>query len=301
MNTYRKLIINAGLTTAALLALSACGGGGGSTANIDIPVQGSISGVATKGPMNNAMVTAYGIVAGQTGVPIATTSTDATGNFSMNIGSYSGAVMLQVSGGSYIDEATGVSMPMGVGDVMTALLPTVKAGASNSGIQVTPLTAMAQSMAQNMKGGMTDANIALANSAMGANFSVSDILHVAPMNPLLPGSGSGASQDAQNYGMTLAAMTKYAQTMGMSSSSAIVTAMMNDASDGVLDGKAGSTPISMSMGGMMGTSTMPASAGSANLATAMTDFMSSQMNASGLTPTSMAAMLQKLASSSGKI
>ena len=303
MKSYRKIALNTGLSLVALLALSACGGGG-SSASSDATAQGVINGVATKGPLKNSRVTGYAVVAGQTGSQIGTSDTDTAGNFSMNIGSYTGPVLLQVSGGSYIDEATGVSMPMAVGDVMTAVLPTVAAGASSSGVQVTPLTAMAQTRAQHMTGGMTDANIASANSAMGSNFSVSDILHVAPMNPLLSGSGAGASQDARNYGMTLAAMSQSAKTLGMTNSSTFVTAMMNDAADGMMDGKAGSTPISMSMGAMMGgtsTSTMSVTAGTASLATAMSDFMNSSMNASGLTASSMAAMLQKLSSSSGKI
>jgi hypothetical protein len=301
MKSYRKIALNTGLSLVALLALSACGGGGGSTTTSSMPLQGVISGVATKGPINNGIVTAYGINAGQLGTPLATANTDSVGNFSMNIGSYTGPVMLQVSGGSYTDEATGVSMPLAAGDVMTAIMPTVAAGASSSGIQVTPVTAMAQAMAQHMAGGMTDANIAAANSAIGSNFSVSDILHVAPMNPLVSGSGTGASQDAQNYGMTLAAMSQYAQDRGMSSSSAIVTAMMNDASDGVLDGKApdgkGGT-ASVYMGGMAGGVPLPASAGTSGMGAAMNAFMTSPQNQSGV---STATLMSKLTGTNAQI
>ncbi len=38
-------------------------------------------------------------------------------------------------------------MTMASGDVMTAILPTVAAGATISGIQMTPVTSMAQTMA----------------------------------------------------------------------------------------------------------------------------------------------------------
>ena len=200
--------------------------------------------------------------------------------------------MLQVSGGAYKDEATGSSMGMAAGDVMTAVMPSVVSGANSNGIQVTPVTAMAQVRAQSMTGGMTDTNIAAANAAMGSYVIVNDILHVQPMNPLTTGSGTGASQDARNYGMTLAAM---------SISSAMVTAMMNDASDGVMDGRKGVSQISMSMGGMMGTSMMSATAGTNGLATAMTDFMGSAANASGVTAADMTVLTQKLAKSNGHI
>ncbi len=266
------------LSTLILSILAACGGGGGGGA----AVQGGISGTATKGPMNNATVTAYAISNGQMGAQIATTTTDANGNgnFTMSTGSYSGPVMLQMSGGNYTDEATGTTMSMAPGDVMTTVIPTIATGATISGIQVTPITSMAQTMAQHLTGGMTDANIATANTAMGTYFTVSDILHTQPMNPLAAVSGTGVSQDAQNYGMALAAISQYAQTQGMSSSSAMVTALMNDASDGVMNGMAGSTTVQM--GGMAGGMPLPAAAGTSGLGAAMNTFMTSAQNKSGV-------------------
>lgn len=285
------------LITLGLSVLAACGGGGGSASG----PQGSISGAVTKGPVANALVTAYGISSGQKGAQIGTATADVNGLFSMTIGNYAGPVMLQISGGNYTDEATGLRMNMASGDTMTAVMPAVLAGATTSGIQVTPVTAMAQAMAQRMTGGMTDANIAAANAATGQYFVVNDILHTVPMNPLVAGSGAGASQDARNYGVTLAAMSQYAHTITMANSSGLVTAMMNDASDGVMDGRMGVSPISMSMGGMM-TSMMASTAGTSSLATAMTDFMNNlTVNKSGLTAADMTALIGKLTLSNGRI
>ena len=285
--------------TFCLSFLAACGGGGGG--DNSAPVAGVISGTVTKGPIGNATVAAYGISAGKMGTQIATASTDTQGNFTLTIGSYAGPVMLQVSGGHYTDEATGTVMDMAAGDVMTAAMATITAGATTGGVQLTPVTAMAQAMADHLAGGMTDANIAAANTAMGNYFSIADILHSPPMNPLVPGSGAGASQDARNYGMTLAAMSKYAQTQGMSLSSAMVTAMMSDAADGIMDGKNGAGQISMSMGGTMGHAMMAPTAGKSGLATAMTGFMNSAANASGMTAADMAALILKLTNCDGHI
>ncbi len=173
------------------------------------------------------------------GTQVATGTTDAQGNFSMSIGSYSGPVMLQMSGGTYIDEATGLTMTMSPGDVMTAIMPSIISGETITNIQVTPLTSMAQAMANNMAGGMTGANITAANSSIGNYFMVSDILHTQPMNPLVSGASGTATQDMRNYGMAIAAMSQSATDMGMTSSSSMVTAMMNDASDGVMNGLMG--------------------------------------------------------------
>lgn len=287
-------ILKHSLTTLILSVLAACGGGG-------TALEGSISGTATKGPVGNATLAAYSISDGQMGARIATAMTDANGNFTLYTGGYAGPVMLQATGGTYTDEARGVAMTMAPGDVMTAVLPSVAAGAAVSGVQVTPLTAMSQALAQHMTGGMTDANIAAANTAMGSYFSVSDILKIQPMNPLLTGSGAGASQDARNYGMAMAAMSQYAKTLGMSISSALVTAMMNDATDGLMDGKMGAGQISMSLGGMMGAGAMAPTAGTSGLATAMTVFMNSAANASGLTESDMAPLIVKLTHSTGQI
>lgn len=233
------------------------------------------------------------------GSQIGSATTDANGNYTMTIGSYTGPVMLQVSGGSYTDEATGALLAMARGDVMAAVMQSVASGANISGIQITPITSMAQARAQQMTGGMTDANIATANVALGSYFSVGDITHVQPMNPLVPGSGSNASADARNYGIALAAMSQLAKSLSMANTSALVTAMMSDASDGMMDGKNGSGPISM--GGMMSPTMMSSTAGTSGLATAMTGFMNSAANKSGLTATDVAAMVQQLSSSNGTI
>ena len=302
MATFLSMVRMTSLAAAvaAIAALGGCGGGG-SADIVGTGGTGVINGAVVKGPVGNATVTAFALAGGQVGAQIGTATTDASGRFTMNIGSYAGTVMLRASGGSYKDEATGQTMSMGTPDVMTAAMPSVAAGTTTT-VQVTPLTGMAQAMAQRMGGGMTDANVAAANAAMGAYFSVSDILHVQPMNPLVTGSGATASQDARNYGMTLAAMSQLAKTAGMSASSALVTAMMNDASDGMMDGMSDGAQIQMGMGGMMGgSSMMPSNAGSSGLAGAMTGYMNSAANLSGLTPSDMASLIQRLNTSTGKI
>jgi hypothetical protein len=293
MNAVRTFLAAIGLSM-----LAACGGGADGGAD-GSATSGVISGSVTKGPVHNATVTAYVIEGGQKGAQLATARTDADGNFTLSIGGHAGPVMLQASGGGYTDEATGTAMTMAPGDVLTAALPGFAAGAAHHGAQVTPLTAMAQAMAHRMDGGMTDANITTANAALGHYFSVADILHVRPMNPLVAGASASAGDDARNYGMTLAAMSRYALSLNMATSSSMVTAMMNDAGDGVMDGKRAADPIPMPMHGMMGGGMMAATAGTSGLAAAMTDFMNSAANASGATAAHMETLIHKLTHSDG--
>lgn len=290
------------LTTVAALLLAGCGGGGSSGIDATTPsAQGTtMSGNVVKGPVSGATVKAFAVTGGTMGSQVSSATTDANGAFTMSMGDYAGPVMLQMSGGTYTDEATGALMTMGAGDMMTAVFPTVAAGSAVTGVAVTPLTAMAQAMAQHMAGGLTDANISAANSAVGNYFMVGDILHTQPINPLVAGSGTGASQAMMNYGMTLAAMSQYAKGTGMTASSGFVTAMMNDAADGVIDGKAAGVPVAMG-GGMMGGSMMQTDSGRTGLATAMTDFMNSSLNKSGVASTNMTTLMQQLRTSGGQM
>ncbi len=297
------------LPALAMLVLFGCGSGTGTVgAGNNTGMQGSsgmVGGSATKGPVSGATVTAYGIMSGMTGTEIASAMTDSQGGFTMTIGNYSGPMLLKMSGGTYIDEATGITMPMAAGDIMTAAVPSVASGETVTGIQMTPLTSMAQTMAQHMTGGMTAANIAAANSAVGSYFMVNDILHTPPMDPLVSGSGSTATQDMINYGMALAAISEYSKEMGMTSSSAMVTAMMDDSSDGMMNGMMGTKPITMGSmsGGMMGGggTMMQPSGGTTGLAAAMATFMTSTTNMSGLTATDVNTLIQKLNTSNGQI
>ncbi len=159
-----------------------------------------IGGIAVKGPVGGATVDAFAVLNGFLGAKIGSTITDPQGNFTVPLGMYSGAVMLQVSGGTCMDEATNKSMPMHAGDVMTAVMPLVTAGSATSDIEITPLTSMAQARAKNMTGGMTEANIDAANAAVGTYFMVNDILHAPPINPLVQNSGTaeGVNGDMRN-------------------------------------------------------------------------------------------------------
>jgi hypothetical protein len=287
------------LVAAALFALAACGGGSG--IGDASSLGGIIGGTGLKGPVGGATVTAYAVSGGAIGAPIGTAMTDTSGSFSIPIGGYAGPVMLQLAGGSYVDEATGLTMPMASGDLMTAVLPAVAAGSTVSGIRITPLTAMAQSMAQNTAGGMTDANVMAANAAIGSYFLVGDILHTQPMNPLVTDSVNGASQDAINYGMALAAMSQYAKGLGMSSSSAFVTAMMSDASDGTMDGMMGHNQIMMGGMGMGMSRGMPRNAGTSGLGAAMSAFVASQQNRSGVPAAAVQPLITRLNASNGQL
>jgi hypothetical protein len=322
MNTPRQRFmfgLFAMTLSASLLVGCGGGGGGGGSDGSDINgggsgsvTTGTLSGTATKGPVVGATVKAFAINNGAKGSELGSATTDASGNFTMTMGAYTGSVMLQVHGGSYLDEATGVRMNMLDTDDLTCLVAAVnvKAGSSTAGVQITPLTTMAQSWAEHMTGGMTAANIDRANTHIGAVYvgPGADIVMTHPIDATVMGSANGASIDAKNYGMTLAAMSQAAHDLGMmTSSSAMITAMRNDASDGTMDGLMGGTAINMGgMGGMMNGGNMMATAGTSQLATSMATFINNlTMNRSGVTSVaemqSLMNQMMQLAASGGHL
>ena len=292
-----------GAIISVLVLFSSCGGGGDGGSSTTPTSAETISGTATKGPLAGATVTAFSISqSGGQGPQIGTANTDGQGNFTMQVGNHSGLIIIQVKGGTFIDEATGQQMTMGSTDMVTAAIPNISAGSTVSGIQITFVTSMAQSMAQSMAGGMTQANISQANAAMGQYFAVSDILTVHPMDPTVAMSGSASNQDQRNYGMTIAAMSQYAHDIGMPNSSGMITAMMADASDGIMNGMMGTRQINMGgMGGMMGGSMMQPNGGTSGMANSMVSFIQSPNNKSGLSQQDMQALINKLMASDGHI
>ncbi|ABC80672.1 hypothetical protein [Anaeromyxobacter dehalogenans] len=282
------------------LLLAACGGGGGGSTPGSSPA-GTIGGAVVLGPVAGASVRAYALSGGAQGALLGEATADAAGRFTVSIGHHAGPVMLVATGGSYVDEATGASMALGSGDALGCAIPSVAADAATAGIQVTPLTSMARARAAAMPGGMTEANVAAANASVGAYFQAGDVLRVAPMDPTAAGAGAGATQDERGYGMALAAMSQEAMALGMTSSAGMATALAADASDGVMDGMMGATPVSMGGMGGMGGGMMAPSAGSSGLADAMRAFLASARNRSGLTADDLQACLAQLSGAGGQL
>jgi hypothetical protein len=108
-------------------------------------------------------------------------------------------------------------MTMFLSDRMTSVIPSATAGSIiMSGIQMIPLISMARARAEKMAGGMAEANITSANTAVGNYFMVNDIRHTQPMDPLVHGSGFTASPEMKNCGMTITAMSQEANNfLGM--------------------------------------------------------------------------------------
>ena len=202
----KKIILTA-FTVAAAAIVAACGGGGGGGGSSSVTTT-TISGSAVKGPVDGATVTVKNAA---TGAVLGTTTTSATGTYTLDV-PFTGDVVVEVSGGNYLDEATSVSTALS-----TPMRVVLSAnGGSVTGV-VTPLTTLAYTYAFGTSGTPTStayntvaANLATQLQMPGVN--------LATTVPVVTGT-------VNDYGRLLAGISTYLQLNNVSLQSLISTAL----------------------------------------------------------------------------
>lgn len=154
-----------------------------------------------KGPVANATVT---IKNAATGAVLATGGTNASGNYTLSVSQTSGDLVVEVSGGSYVDEATGatatLSAPMR--SVVTAN------GGQVTGV-VTPLTTMAYTYAfGTATTGVTASAFNTKAASVASQFQLNGV-NLATTVPVISGS-------LNTYGQVLRGISQYLQTQSIS-------------------------------------------------------------------------------------
>ena len=177
-----------------VIALSACGGGGSGGTTAATPVATTtISGSAVKGPVSGATVT---VKKASDGSILKTTTTGAGGVYSLSV-DYTGDVVVEVTGGTYTDEATNESTQL------AAPLKSVLAanGGTVSGI-VTPLTTMAYTNAFPTGSAISSSTFKTYATNLANQFKLSaDELASTPV----------VTGNTNAYGKVLAGLSKYMQ------------------------------------------------------------------------------------------
>jgi len=183
----------------------------------------SITGNAILGPVSNATVTAFALNADgtlDTASPLATSTTDSNGNYSLTIPGIqvpSGPVGIRLSEGSYTEESTSQTISLS-GTTYTTILPTLTSGASLIAA-VGPLPDMAyQKFVNDMQAGLpsettVDQLITNANYQVSQTFGLTDIVGILPANPFgnIPNDATG------QYALVMVAISLAAQAAGTDS------------------------------------------------------------------------------------
>lgn len=175
-----------------LFILSACGGGSSSSSSGSST---TISGSVVKGNVSGATVT---IKNAATGAAIVTTTTDSSGAYSVSV-SFNGDVIVEATGGTYTDEATGRATSLS-----TPLRVALTASGSPVTGMVTPLTSMAYTYAF---GNSTTAVTASAYNTMAA--SVASQFKLTGVN--ITTTAPNVTGSMNDYGKVLASISKYQQ------------------------------------------------------------------------------------------
>ena len=190
-----------------VLILTSCGGSNSTTSTGGTSTSTTISGAVVKGNVSGATVTFKNA---STGAVLGTATTDANGNYTINA-SFSGDVVIEATGGTYTDEATGRA---------TTLATPLKAVLTVTGGQVTgvvtPLTSMAYTYAFSSNSTpVTAATYNTMATSIANQFKLSGVNLTTAMPAV-----SGTMND---YGKVLASMSKYLQINNASLQSVINT------------------------------------------------------------------------------
>lgn len=191
-NTYRSIFGRcARLSTVAVLValavlLGSCGGGGGGGGLPPVRTDRVISGVGFDGPVINGVVKIYDFSSGtkDEGELIGQGTTDERGRYRIELGVGSRPILVEVTGGRYIEEATGKVVAFGEADVLRAVYNYEYEENRETQVAVTFYTHMAAGLADyRIRKG--DAGVAEAINQANARFSEMlgvDITQVLPQD-----------------------------------------------------------------------------------------------------------------------
>lgn len=245
------------------LLIVSCGGGGGGASSAPPPVPtSSVTGSAVDGLIIQGNVRIYDFSGGSIGGLLGSTTTNNLGQYSIALQAESRPVLVEVTGGYYIEEASATQVPLSAGQKMIALFN--HSTGQPVTIAVTAYTHAAAALAQYL---VAQGNtVAAAIDAANSRFSVWIGHSVTATIPLdITNSGNAVAQPtpAHNYGFLAGAISNWTSTHNPSGvlphttpyrSIEFVQKMYDDLrADGLLDGRGnsgsvlsfGTTPMSV--------------------------------------------------------
>ena len=216
------------LLSAVVVFAAGCGGGSSSST----PAGATVSGVASKGPILGGTVNVFEVISSatvnpRTGLPRLGTTALATTTTSATDGSYAlalpaaftrGSILVQVTGGSYKDEATGTTTQLasqfgatGLRAAFGNISGAVKRGQAIT-VCPTPLTEMAYLNAATLTDGQVAASNLKVAQAFGLTAKGVDIVSTTPLDAtaVFP---AGATVPQEAYTLALATLSQYQKNL----------------------------------------------------------------------------------------
>jgi hypothetical protein len=188
----------------AALTVAGCGGGGGGGAATT-----TVAGTAMKGLFTEGTVKIFAVdpaTGSQAATPLKTDVLKADSTYSMDIGSYTGPIIIEVTG-NYKDEASGPNAPP------VTLPAPIRAAVNATGsttAMVTPLTELAVLKAGNV---FTKTSIDKANTDIAAAFKLDSIITTKPVDAASVAAKTAAGAE-RDYGLLLATVSQIMKKSG---------------------------------------------------------------------------------------
>ena len=228
-------------------SLAACGGsGGGSSLPSPIP-SGTVKGVAHDNVLIGSKITVYQYSGGTKGASLGTATTNNDGNYSLSVQCETTSLLLEATGGYYMEEASRAQVNLKAGQVLRAVVNFKTRDTIST--QLTPFTHMAAGLAEYRIKHGTSAGAAVESANQDISEMLGfDIIKTKPVDVTNPLNATVFVSNEHRYGFLSAAISGW--TMYASSkvepdsihanfnSIAFAQLVYRDiSSDGVLDGK----------------------------------------------------------------
>lgn len=184
-----------------LLGIAGCGGGGSSTGTVSQASRTTISGVVAKGIFTSGVVDCY-LVSGGNNFHLASANIRSNGTYTLDIGEYTGIVLLQVSTGNYNDEVSGSVLALTT--PLRAVAVITRTGVART-VSITPLTELATRKAYSLSNPLSITNVNAANALLSDIFPF-DILSTTPLPLYALGAGTA---EQKCYSFVLAGIAQY--------------------------------------------------------------------------------------------
>ena len=276
------------------LILTACGGGGsssdGSTSG-SLPGSrpaGTVSGVAFDGVVSGGTVSIYDFSSGSKGALLGSGQTGNDGLFSISIVTPDKPILIEVEGGAYLEEASGLQVQIDRSkDQKLSAVQLYQSGQPltvNTTFFTTLATGLAEYLVQTQGRAVTDA-VQAANQQISA-WAGFDIVRTSPLNVADPANRAAVLTDQLQYGFVSAALSELTRQVSVTAgqpehstwtSIAFIQAAYEDIrADGVLDGADTSGAINL------GGTALNGDTYRATLAERLLQFTEGTKNATGL-------------------
>ena len=285
--------------------LSACGGGGGGGSGVPANAPATaIHGIAHDGPIMDGVVTVYSFATGAKGGFIAQGLTDAQGNYSLSIDAPTQPILIEITGGSYVEEGSGLSVSLAVTQSLRAVSLYTLGSAVNA--HVTYYTHIAAGLAEYYAhhGHSVETAVINANSEINSLTGLS-ILSTPPLVVTDRANASAALTPALQYGFFTGGISQWtldASTINGSAAHSVHNsisfaqhALDDIVADGRLDGIGTAGPLSM------GTIPLSADIYRHGLARAMLALVASPKNQTALNTAALLPAVKAYNDSAGAI